>query len=130
MRKAFAVRQIIARSFYLLPFLIAMFTIPAPFKVLAVCLLIIKIKMPSETEQSEIMSLVNYTAFNMKKSDELVADKWYGSLKRAYLLDESGIDPSEAELGPVKIKVDVIFDTIEMLLVIVFIFVSLWMALR
>ncbi|MBY5592285.1 hypothetical protein HFO49_33535 [Rhizobium leguminosarum] len=129
MQTVFVVRQIVARSFYLLPFLLALLTIPAPFKVLAVCLLIIKIKMTDETERFEVMHLLSYIASNMKTQDEPTANKWFGSIKKAFLLDE-GIDASEVELGPLKIKVDLAFNVLEMLLAVVFIFVSLWMALR
>lgn len=125
MRKAFIIRQIVARSFYLLPFLLALVTIPYPYQSVAVCLLIIKIKMPSETDISEISHVTSYIAFNLKAPRDGASDAWLNSLKNAFLLGE-GVDVGDVELGALKIKIDLIFNAAEMLFVAVSTVALLW----
>lgn len=103
------IRQIIARSLYLSPFWLAYIYIHTPFNILAACLLIIRQKLPSDTDMYELQVLMKQTALILIRNGTDEDRENLERMKKAFTFGDEVLHEADVEGASAKFLVDSLF---------------------
>ena len=107
------VRETIARTFYIAPFWLAFLYLPAPFNILAPCLLILKQKLPSSTDLYELQVLSKQALITLSRLGTDEDRERFDRIKKAFIIEDTALDDADVDAGMPKFLMDTIFSTLE-----------------
>lgn len=110
---AILIRQIIVRTVLLAPFFLAFLFIAPPLNIIAVCLLILKLKLPSDTDLYELQVLSKYCVLILTRSGDETDQQNLVLMKEAFGFDNEVIHQADVDGSAPKFLVDAAFGLIE-----------------
>jgi hypothetical protein len=115
------IRQVIVRSVYLAPFVIGFAFIPPPLNILAACLLVLKSKLPSDTDLYEIQVMAKHTVLMLTRNGNDTDRETVERMKEAFVFGDEVLHDADVDGSSTKFLVDTVFGMIEALAVAVMI---------
>ena len=107
------IRQTIVGILYLSPFWLAFVYLPHPFGILAPCLLIIKQKLPKDTDIYEIQVLAKQTVLLLTRTGTPEEQEKLDRMKKAFVFGDEVLQQTDADGASAKFLMDALFLTIE-----------------
>ena len=115
------VRQVIVRTIYLIPFVIGFWFIESPFNILCTCLLVLKSKLPSDTDLFELQALAKHTATIATRGSTESDKENLRKMQQAFVFDDETLHQADMDGSMAKFLVDSAFDIFEALIIAVMI---------
>lgn len=116
---AVLVRQFIVRTIYLAPFVLGFLYIPSPMNILAACLLVLKSKLPSDTDLYELQALGKHVALMLTRVGTETDRKNMDLMKQAFGFGDEVLHQADVDGASAKFLVDTLFGIIEAVAVVV-----------
>lgn len=121
------VRQIIVRSIYLSPFILGYLYIESPFNIIVACLLVIKSKLPNDTDLFELQTLGNYSASILARAGSDTDRENMELMKKTFGLEDKPIHQNDMDGSTSKFLVDTFFGIVESVTILIMI---VWYTIR
>ena len=115
------IRQFIVRSIYFVPFVLGFLFIHPPFNILAACLLVLKSKLPSESDLYELQVLGKHVALILTRAGNDTDKENFNLMKQTFTFGEEVLHQADVDGGPAKNLVDDIFGIVEAITVVLMI---------
>lgn len=115
------IRQIVVRIIYLTPFVLAFLYIQEPLNIISACLLVVKIKLPSETDMYELQVLGKHAALILTRAGNDTDREKMKAMQQTFGFGDEGLHQDDIAGASAKFLVDTIFGVIEAVVLVVMI---------
>ncbi|MCB1462403.1 MAG: hypothetical protein H6921_16130 [Sphingomonas sp.] len=115
------IRQAIVRTVYFAPFVLGFLFIAPPFNILAACLLVLKSKLPSDTDLYELQVLAKQAVLILTRGGNDADQKNLDLMKQAFGFGDEILHQADVDGSSAKFLVDTIFGMVEAVAVLVMI---------